>query len=432
MRNRARMSIAAGLLALVVPMCADIAFAAARFPISESDHVPPSGAVPSPAPTSAAATVTAWVRVATEGEAFDIAGAQKLRYGDGLRWATRAPGEPAICAATFFGADPAYGIEKFCEAQITVPAVTQIKGAMPVINTALIPKPARPFSGPRVMTLNPDQLANGVFRPAPTDVGAFRISCAYSHISNDDPIVFPNKPGAAHLHTFSGNAGANAASTADSLATTGGSTCAGGTLNRTAYWMPTLIDVRNGQPVVPTSTNFYYKLGYYGVKAAEVRPFPKGLRMIAGDATNTSPIRDPHLGLECVSGGGHRPAIPSCPVGDDLNVSVLFPQCWDGVNLDSPDHHSHMAYGTGRGCPATHPVALPEIALNVHYKVAESNSGAFWKLSSDNYAGPGGYSLHADWFGAWDDETMRSWIKNCINNQLDCHNHLLGDGRTLY
>ena len=27
----------------------------------------------------------------------------------------------------------------------------------------------------------------------------------------------------------------------------------------------------------------------------------------------------------------------------------MFPQCWDGVNLDAPDHKSHMAYGWGQG-----------------------------------------------------------------------------------
>lgn len=31
-----------------------------------------------------------------------------------------------------------------------------------------------------------------------------------------------------------------------------------------------------------------------------------------------------------------------CPVG--IMVNQRFPTCWDGVNLDSPDHMSHMAY----------------------------------------------------------------------------------------
>lgn len=27
-----------------------------------------------------------------------------------------------------------------------------------------------------------------------------------------------------------------------------------------------------------------------------------------------------------------------------LELHVTFPDCWDGVRLDSPDHRSHMAY----------------------------------------------------------------------------------------
>src|SRR5205085_7645155 len=85
----------------------------------------------------------------------------------------------------------------------------------------------------------------------PSDIGAFRISCDFSHMANDDPIVFPNQPGRSHLHTFFGNTGTNAFSTADSIATTGNSTCRGGTANRSAYWVPSMIDTKTGAPVRP-------------------------------------------------------------------------------------------------------------------------------------------------------------------------------------
>ena len=37
----------------------------------------------------------------------------------------------------------------------------------------------------------------------------------------------------------------------------------------------------------------------------------------------------------------------NCPAGNYIQMTVAFPQCWDGVHLDSPDHKSHMAYGLG-------------------------------------------------------------------------------------
>jgi hypothetical protein len=51
-------------------------------------------------------------------------------------------------------------------------------------------------------------------------------------------------------------------------------------------------------------------------------------------------------------------------------------RCWDGVNLDSPDHKSHVAYptagpatfsgsSTGGACPSTHPVKIPQLMLEV-------------------------------------------------------------------
>ncbi len=388
-------------------------------------------AMPPGLPPAAPATVTAWVRLAMENDSFVVAGSQSVRFGDGLNWVAKTATTTGTCSVGYFGSDPRAGKAKFCEVRVTVPAVAQT-GKAPVVNTALIPKPSSAYATPRVRTLSAAELAYPVNQPSPSSIGSFREPCNFSHMAFDDPIVYPGQPGAGHLHTFLGNDQANASSTADSLMGSGNSTCTGGTLNRTSYWMPTLIDTRTGQPMVPTESVFYYKLGYLGVKAGSVRSFPKGLRMIAGDPGNTSPIKSGNAGLECVSGGGHQPAMPSCPVGDDLNLSVIFPQCWDGVNLDSPDHQSHMAYATGKGCPSTHPVPLPEIALNVHYKISEPNSGAFLKLSSDNYSGPGGYSMHADWFNGWDSSTNDAFVKGCINGNMDCHAYLLGDGRILY
>lgn len=378
--------------------------------------------------------VTAWVRLAIENENFTMPAERSVRFGDGVTW-TEKLATTGTCSVSWFGKDPKPSVPKICEMQMTVPAVVQ-PGGMPVINMALVPPAAMSKPGPRVRQLSAAELAQGNFQPSPSAThGAFREACGFSHMNMDDPIVAPGvKNGSKHMHTWNGNTLGDYSSTPTSLLTSGDSTCAGGVLNRTAYWFPTLVDIRTGQPIVPISTNFYYKDGVFDVKPEEIKSFPAGLRMIAGNSTNTAPLATFSVGVECVSGGGHQPQIPSCAVGDELNMSVTFPQCWDGKNIDSPDHKSHMAYAVaGKGCPITHPVPLPEIALNVHYKVSEPNSGTFWRLSSDMYAAKeSGYSMHADWFGGWDPATNDSWRGNCINARMDCHNHLLGDGRMLY
>ncbi len=277
-------------------------------------------------------------------------------------------------------------------------------------------------------------------RPSASDVGAVRIACKPSHMSNDDPLVYPNQQGAAHHHTFYGNTTVNYKSNLATLATTGNSTCNGGIMNRSAYWHATMIDTTTKSPVLPDGgALFYYKTGYDGVPANMVVAPPKGLRMLTGNskATAASGVKD--VAYMCVPPDGHYQGwndhIPNCKVGEVMQMAVDFPQCWDGVNLDSPDHKSHMAfagsYPTANHCPATHPIAIPKITMTLNYKVNSANQATKWRLSSDNYAStlPGGYSGHADWVNGWDETIMSGIVKNCLNKQLDCSAHLLGDGR---
>jgi hypothetical protein len=305
--------------------------------------------------------------------------------------------------------------------------------AGPHIDTTKIPVAVVGFSQMRIAPSSDTPSPGG-------DTGQFRITCTYSHMNFDDPIVAPGRPGASHLHTFFGNTGITAHSTADTIESSGNSTCAGGIANRSGYWVPAVVDTRDGRPLAPTDILVYYKSD--PLPGARVRPFPRGLRMVAGDAMASGPSS--HMDWGCLSDAGETrgPSIPAaCAAGLTVEMTVSFPACWDGVNLDSPDHKSHMAYPvadrtspTGMGCPSSHPVQLPVITEKVRYRVAESDSTAHWRLSSDRYADslPGGYSAHADWFNGWHDPTQQIWISRCLQANRDCHGYLLGDGTTLF
>jgi hypothetical protein len=306
------------------------------------------------------------------------------------------------------------------------------------VDESRIPAPAAGVSGPRI---GPQQYGTSYN----DGVGAFRINCFYSHMNFDDPIVAPGQSRATHLHVFFGNTGVNASSTSQSIASSGNSTCSGGTLNRTAYWAPAMIDTATGTPLVPNGGHglqTYYKTGYQGVHTSQVVNFPAGLRIIAGDARRTTApgsASAPHVAVyHCGVSGPIQLSIPSCAPGQELIMSVLFPQCWDGRNLDSADHRSHMAYGTwgpvygqnGAGCPASHPVPLPQITMNMRYLVGPGGTST-WRLSSDTYSGPAGYSGHADWWNGWDAGTFQRVINNCYSTGIDCQMNLLGDGQQL-
>jgi Domain of unknown function (DUF1996) len=264
-----------------------------------------------------------------------------------------------------------------------------------------------------------------------------------SHFNFDDPIVFPGTQNATHLHVYFGNTGARFDSTASSLVNSGNSTCTGGILNRSSYWVPAMIDAREGRPLTPLPLSIYYKVGYNGIPSSAIRPFPQGLRMIAGNSKATAPQDVSIVHFHCHAQSNGAPVLSatipaSCPAGSVLQASIEFPQCWDGTNLDSPDHKSHMAYPSGGRCPSTHPVPIPQITYNVVYRVANTGDTAYWRLSSDLAGAPAGSSNHADWFAAWrgssatpGDYVPNVFVRDVLNRGLDGHTYLLGNGWAL-
>ena len=232
-------------------------------------------------------------------------------------------------------------------------------------------------------------------------VAYFPVFCNFSHRNQDDPIVFPNHPGRSHDHTFFGNTSTNARSTVGSLRQAG-TTCRV-TADRAAYWAPTLFVA--GKPVEPAQM-----VAYYVRRTHEpVRAFPRGLKMIAGNAAARSPQSLRIVSWSC--GREVSSSIPSCDSFGfrraTLRLQVNFPSCWDGVHLDSADHKSHMAYATSGVCPSSHPVAVPGLTLVIAYPVT---GGANAELASG-----GQLSGHADFVNAWDQETLSALVDRYLN-----------------
>jgi hypothetical protein len=232
--------------------------------------------------------------------------------------------------------------------------------------------------------------------------------CSFSHRAPDDPIVFPGQPGASHDHTFVGSTSTNAFSTGHTLRASP-STCdrAGDTA---AYWMPTLLVA--GQAVVPRGATIYYRRH----SVDPVRPFPPGLRMIAGSAMANAPqgMRVTFWNCGVASGLPRSATVPTCPNDRalGLRLHVQFPDCWNGVKLDSPDHQSHMAYSRARRCPATHPVSVPAIALIYRYPTTGGPDAAL--------ASGGQFSAHADFFNAWQQSRLAALVETCLNALRHC------------
>ena len=237
----------------------------------------------------------------------------------------------------------------------------------------------------------------------------FVSGCRFSHRNMDDPIVFPGQPAKSHDHTFIGNDSTNAFSSLGTLLE-GTSSCrrAGDTA---AYWAPTLLSA-SGAAIEPRSASVYYRRH----TLAPVQAFPQGFKMIAGNSKATAAQDLRVTSWNCGPLAGIRPAstIPTCPNSARMGLAlhVQFPDCWDGTNLDSPDHQSHMAYSVRGRCPADHPVAMPAIQVNLRYPTA---GGAGFVLASG-----GQYSGHADFFNAWNQTVLQSLVDGCLNALRHC------------
>ena len=107
--------------------------------------------------------------------------------------------------------------------------------------------------------------------------------------------------------------------------------------------------------------------------------------MFAGDpALRTTKGTNAGICHRCMGNGeGFAPcdskdssSFPPKPCPGGIRSTIIFPQCWDGKNLDSPDHQSHMfntikmdGFTNAPPCPASHPVRMPQVTYETVWDV---------------------------------------------------------------
>ena len=199
----------------------------------------------------------------------------------------------------------------------------------------------------------------------------------------------------------------------------GATTCPPTSGDTAGYWVPALY--KDGVKIDPTGGStreqFYYRKN--NVNAGTViQPFPADLRLVTGNMHAASEADNPQLGREIYWGCSDnsekgKPKAPvNCKTGI-ISLHVGFPNCWDGVNTDSADHQSHLAYPKSGLCPADHPVALPRLIVRLEYPVGPDSSGI--TLSSGPY-----YTIHGDFWNTWDQSKLEDLVARCLNTSTDC------------
>lgn len=185
--------------------------------------------------------------------------------------------------------------------------------------------------------------------------------------------------------------------------------------NKSIYWHPSVYAYDSETDTYKLDTMDLTTTYYLWDFGKDTMAFPNGFRMIGGyDKKSTREgwscaDEKPCNKQDCSAPSGWKFPTTRC---SELEMSMIFPNCWDGVNLDSDDHMQHVAYSLaeetedlpGAPCPETHPVRLP--LINFFVRILNYDGGLH--TFSD-----GSDIFHADYVSGWDDKHLQSMLDNC-------------------
>ncbi|KAF9048855.1 hypothetical protein BJ165DRAFT_1342919 [Panaeolus papilionaceus] len=245
-----------------------------------------------------------------------------------------------------------------------------------------------------------------------------------------DPVVSPGKV-ASHVHSVLGGSNFRLATNTSYLRQ---SECSSIPIpqDKSAYWFPHLyFQWNNGSFSSLNGGAVIYYL--FSDTPGTTTAFPDDFRMLSGDPTlrtyDPNSFAQQAITYICLDFNGvsskwnFLPPI-DCPSG--IRAQVNFPSCWDGQNLDSPDHKSHVAFLSGGPDSGTcsdpkFPVTLPRIFMEVYWYSADFASVRSQARNTTqpfvfSYGDPTGYGYHADFINGWDHGVLQNAVDNCHCN----------------
>ncbi|GKT84385.1 WSC domain-containing protein [Colletotrichum tofieldiae] len=233
---------------------------------------------------------------------------------------------------------------------------------------------------------------------------------------------------APHVHAIHGSSGISPTATFSDLVDADCTSCRV-KQDKSAYWHPALYfqDSSTGQFELVDQVGGM--LAYYLLNGKDIKAFPpdsKSSWSLLGQ-TKQSILQQRAIGFNCLNYGRdpegtlYRHFLPdkafldaNCANG--VRFEMMFPSCWNGKDVDSKDHKSHVAYpdlvidGT---CPDGFETSVPNLLYEVIWNTNafKNRNGRFVIANGDTQ----GYGYHADFISGWDEDFLQSAVDTCTN-----------------
>ncbi|MCX4626381.1 DUF1996 domain-containing protein [Streptomyces sp. NBC_01443] len=263
--------------------------------------------------------------------------------------------------------------------------------------------------------------------------GSFAVQCGTNkegHFNPDNVIVAPGvSNGAHHMHDYVGNKTTDAFSTNNSLAQSG-TTCTNG--DQSTYYWPVLRlrdgkaekdakapgggqDANVGTILKPKQVTIEFK----GSPVSKVAAMPRFMRIITGDAkalTNGNANANASWSCTGFENRQLKDKYPVCPKGSDVVRTFNFQSCWDGKNIDSANHRTHVAFADANGNCKKGFKAIPQLVQRIVYSVPPGSRFAVDSFPEQLHKP---VTDHGDFINVMSNGLMANAVR-CINDGRAC------------
>ncbi|MFI6375997.1 DUF1996 domain-containing protein [Streptomyces sp. NPDC050546] len=273
--------------------------------------------------------------------------------------------------------------------------------------------------------------------------GTFATSCGVNEnglFNSDNIIAAPGVTnGAHHFHDYVGNQANNAFASDQDLANAETSCDDQG--DKSSYYWPVLrvqngtqeqdanspgggIEGNAGAIVTPKQVT----LNFEGNPRDKVTAMPRLLRIITGDAKAfVNGTANANASWSCTGFEDRqlKDKYPLCPKGSDVVRSFKFQSCWDGRNIDSANHRTHVAFADASGaCPSGFR-PIPQLVQRIVYDVDAPSlrdggrTTPLFAVDSFPEQLHKPVTDHGDFINVFDEDLMGEMV-DCINEGRKC------------